>query len=396
VVVVDLPSGTVTFLFSDIEGSTRMWQDHPDGMRLALARHDALLRDTIGAHHGHVVKTTGDGVLAVFADASDAIDAAVAAQLALGAEAWTTPDPLRVRMGIHNGPAELREADYHGTAVNRAARLMAAAHGGQIVVSLATKELCEEHGVGLVDLGEHALRDVARPERIFQVTHPALVRTFPRLSSMSTPGGNLPVQLTSFVGRDEERRRLVALLDDASLVTLIGTGGVGKTRLAIEVAAAVASRFGDGTWLCELAAADDGDALAQAAAMTLGCVQRAGLSLSESVVEYVKVRELLLVFDNCEHLLDEVGALAAAVLRSCPRVKVVATSREALDVPGERVVRVRSLDAPTPSSTREELVKTAAVHLFVDRAIDAGATAEWNDAQWAAAGEICRRLDGIR
>ena len=393
--VVQPPTGTVTFLFTDLEGSTRLWQEHPEVMQQASARHDDLVREAIEAHDGYVVKTTGDGFHAAFARAQGAVDAAVSAQLALGAEPWDATGPLRVRMGIHSGHADVREGDYYGTAVNKAARLMSAAHGGQIVVSLATEELVPDGAVELVDLGEHALRDLARPERVFQVAHPGLAREFPRISSLDAFGGNLPVQVTSFVGRDDDLDRIVAILDDSSLVTLTGTGGVGKTRLAVQVAAEVVPRFGDGAWFCELAAVDDGEAMAQIVSATLGCLQRPGLSLAQSVVEYLKLRELLLVLDNCEHLLDEASDFADAVVRSCPNVRVVATSREALDVAGERVVRVRSLDAPTSSASGDELAQSAAVRLFTDRAVDAGAETAWDTLQLAAVGEICRRVDGI-
>ena len=393
--VAGLPSGTVTFLFTDLEGSTRLWREHPEAMQPALARHDAILREAIAAHDGHLVKATGDGAHAVFGNASNAVAAAVAAQLALGAEDWPLPEPLRVRMGIHSGTAEVRDDDYFGTAVNRAARLMGIAHGGQIVVSLATEELVEDGAVELVDLGEHRLRDVARPEHVFQVVHPGLAREFPRLLSLDAFAGNLPTQVTSFVGRDDDVARVATSLDDASLVTLTGTGGVGKTRLAVQVAAEVVAGFADGAWLCELAAVDDGDAMAQVISATIGCRPRPGLTLADSIVEFVKVRELLLVLDNCEHLLDEAGEFADAVVRSCPTVRVLATSREALDVAGERVVRVRSLPAPASSTRGDDLIDSAAVRLFADRALDAGADGKWDDKQWQAVGEICRRVDGI-
>jgi predicted ATPase/class 3 adenylate cyclase len=396
--VAGLPSGTVTFLFTDLEVSTRLWDQEPDAMRAALARHDAVLRDAVAVHGGQVVKGRGDGVHAVFATADGAIGAAIDGQVAMGAESWDVSEPLRVRIGIHSGTAELRDGDYFGSAVNRAARLEAAAHGGQIVCSQATADLVRDSlpvSVELVDLGEHALRDLARPERVFQVAHPGLEREFARLVSLDAFGGNLPVQVTSFVGRDDDVTRIVGMLDEVSLVTLIGTGGVGKTRLAVQVAAEALPRFADGAWLCELAAADDGDTMSQVVAATLGCLQHAGLSLADSIVEYVKVRELLLVLDNCEHLLDDAGALADAMLRVCPRVTVLATSREALDVAGERVVRVRSLDAPSVLAAGEELVQSAAVELFADRCLDAGVELAWDASQWAAVGEICRRVDGI-
>jgi len=390
-----LPTGTVTFLFTDLAGSTRLWQEHPEAMKPALARHDEIVRAAIEANGGHVVKTTGDGFHAAFATPREAISAAIDAQVALGAELWAATGPLRVRMGIHSGPAELREGDYYGTAVNRAARLMSVAHGGQVVVSLAAAELLPDGGVELLDLGEHRLRDLSRPERVFQVVDPGLDQDFPPLATLDAFAGNLPVQVTSFVGRDDDVARIVAMLDDAALVTLIGTGGVGKTRLATQVAAEVLPRFADGAWFCELAPADEPDGMAQAVATTLGAVQRPGLSMVESIVEFCKVRSLLLVLDNCEHLLDAAAALADAVLQTCNDVTVLATSREALDVEGERVVRVRSLEAPDPGAAHDALVQSAAVRLFADRARDAGATAEWNDAQWTAVGEVCRRVDGI-
>jgi predicted ATPase/class 3 adenylate cyclase len=396
--VSDLPTGTVTFLFTDLEGSTRLWEQHPEAMREALARHDEILRDAVEKRQGHVVKTTGDGLHAAFGTAPDAVAAGLDAQRALVVEDWTLPEPLKVRMGLHTGVAELREGDYYGPAVNRAARVSTAAHGGQIVASAATADLVRDdlaEAVELVDLGEHRLRDLGRSERIVQLSQPGLPSEFPPLRSVDAHPGNLPVQLTSFVGRDDDVHQMVEMLRETPLVTLIGTGGVGKTRLALQVAAEVVARFGDGVWFCELAPAYDDESMAQVVAATLGCVQRPGLSMVASIVEYLKVRELLLLLDNCEHLLDEVGELAAAVLATCPGVRVLATSREAFEVAGERVVRVRSLDAPDPSATRDELRQSAAVLLFEDRASDAGASGGWSEAQWSAVGEICRRVDGI-
>jgi predicted ATPase/class 3 adenylate cyclase len=393
--VSELPSGTVTFLFTDIEGSTRLWQEQPDSMRPALARHDTLLRDAVEAHDGYVVKTTGDGVHAAFATASDAIAAAIDGQIALGAEPWPLPSPLRVRMGVHTGPAELRDGDYYGTSVNRSARIMAVAHGGQIVLSAVTRGLALGDGIEVVDLGDHQLKDLAEAEQIFQVVHPGLDREFPPLRSLDQFASNLPTQATSFVGREAELDRVVGLLDESRLVTLAGTGGVGKTRLSVQVAAEVVPRFPDGAWFCELAAADDAESMAQVVASTLGCLQHPGLSLAASIVEYLKVRRLLLMLDNCEHLLDEVGDLADAVVRGCPDVTVLATSREALDVTGERVVRLRSLATPESSSSDTTFRESPAVQLFRDRAADAGADASWDARQWEAVGEVCRRVDGI-
>ena len=392
----ELPSGTVTFLFTDLEGSTRLWQEHPVEMRPALARHDELVRGAVEAHDGYVVKTTGDGVHAAFPTAATAIAAAVDAQLAIGAEPWPLPAPLRVRMGIHSGPAELRDGDYYGTAVNKSARIMSVGHGGQILLSTVADELARGDGVETLDLGAHRLKDLAEAERIFQVVHPDLEREFPPLRSLERFASNLPIQATSFVGRDEDVARVVSLLDEARLVTLAGTGGVGKTRLSLQVAAEVGARFADGVWVCELAVARDAETMAQVIATTLGCVQHPGLSMVASIVEYVKVREVLLVLDNCEHLLDDVADLAADVLRAAPRVVMLATSREGLDVPGEQVVRLRSLATPPESASNSgELEQSPAVQLFRDRAQEAGSDVDWDAQQWSAVAEVCRRVDGI-
>ena len=394
--MVELPSGTVTFLFTDLAGSTRMWQEHPDAMQPALARHDHIVRAAIEQHHGHVVKTTGDGFHAAFADAHDAIAAAVDAQLALAQEPWAATGPLIVRMGIHTGPAEQRDGDYYGTAVNRAARLMSAAHGGQIVVSLATEELAQESGVDLLDLGEHSLRDLARPERVFQVVHPELPREFPRLSSLDAFPGNLPAQVTSFVGRDAELTAVAAALDSARLVTLTGVGGVGKTRLSLQVAAEVLPRFAQGAWFCELAAAVDDDSLLQVVATALGVMPLSGMTLARSIVEFLRAKTELLVFDNCEHLLDEVSRLAESILRDCPHVRILASSREGLGVPGEQMIAVRSLPMPTTDDIDfAAIAQTDAVLLFADRAAAARSGFTLEPANARAVVEICRRLDGI-
>jgi GTP cyclohydrolase II len=245
--VAELPSGTVTFLFTDLEVSTRLWEQEPDAMRGALARHDLILRDAVAAHEGHVVKGTGDGIHAAFATADAAVAAAIDAQIALNNEPWAVSEPLRVRTGIHTGVAELRDGDYFGPSVNRAARLMSAAHGGQIVVSLVTEELVRDAlpaDTELRQLGEHRLRDVGRPEDVFQVCHPRLRADFPPLRSLEHLPGKLPVFLTSFVGRDRELDSVRDALAQARIVTLIGVGGVGKTRLALQVAADAVMRFG--------------------------------------------------------------------------------------------------------------------------------------------------------
>jgi len=385
----------VTFLFTDLEGSTRLWQEHPEAMRSALARHDEIVRDAIEAQHGHVVKTTGDGFHAAFAAAHDAVDAAVGAQRALTREQWEDTPPLVVRMGIHTGPAEQRDGDYYGTAVNRAARLMSAAHGGQIVLSLATEELVQEAGFELLDLGEHNLRDLARAERVFQVVADGLARDFPPLQSLDAIPRHLPLQTTSFVGREADVAAIGGALGAARLVTLTGVGGVGKTRLSLEVAAEFDSAFAHGVWFCELAAAGDVDAMTQVVVSTLGVPPLVGTPLERSLLEFLRARSMLLVLDNCEHLLDEVSELAATILRECPEVRILATSREGLGVPGEQMVAVRSLATPRADDSFEAIARSAAVELFAARATSARAGFALEAANAPAIAEICRRLDGI-
>ncbi len=391
-----LPTGTVTFLFTDLEGSTRLWEEHPEPMRAALARHDEILREAVEGHRGHVVKTTGDGLHAVFATAHDAVLAGVDAQRDLSAETWALPTPLRVRMGVHTGEADLREGDYYGTAVNRAARVSAAAHGGQIVVSHATEEVARDHlgALELVDLGEHRLRDLARPERVFQVGAVGLDTDFPPLRSLDAFPSNLPPQLTSFVGREDELMLVEKALEETRLVTLVGVGGVGKTRLATQIAAEVLPRFPDGAWLCELAAAGDPEAMIQVVAATLGVQPHPNVSLEGSILEYLRAKRLLVVLDNCEHLLETAGDLAEGVLRECPGVRILATSREGLAVLGEQVWPLRSLRPPASESVDDVAISTAG-RLFTERAQAAAPGFGIDAANAVAVAEICRRLDGI-
>jgi predicted ATPase/class 3 adenylate cyclase len=395
--VADLPIGTVTFLFTDLEVSTRLWEVEPQAMGAALARHDEILRAAIAAHGGQVVKGRGDGVHAVFVTAADAVRASIEFQRLLGAESWRVSEPLRVRVGIHTGVAELRDGDYFGSTVNRAARLEGIAHGGQILASQATETLVRDEldeGVDLIDLGAHRLRDLSRAERVFQVAHPQLQQDFPVLRSLEAFPGNLPVQLTSFVGREEDVATVVAALEESRLVTLTGVGGVGKTRLALQVAAEVLHEFADGVWLCELGATDDGDLLGQVLVAALGVQPRTGRSLVESVCDYLAAKHALIVLDNCEHLLDAVAEVAEAMLQAAPDVRVLATSRELLGVAGERVVGVRSLPV-TSGPGVEAIAACDAVRLFVDRASATRSEFRLDDENAETVMEICRRLDGI-
>ncbi len=311
-------------------------------MRVGLSRHDELLRTTVADHNGVVFSSMGDGIAAAFGSASAAVGAALAAQGLLAAEVWPTATPLRVRMGLHTGEAEVRDGDYFGSTVNRAARLMAIAHGGQVLCSSTTAELVGDRST-LTDLGEHRLRDLDRPMHVFQVGE----GSFAALRSMDVLPGNLPVQLTSFVGRREELAAVVDELDSARVVTLTGVGGVGKTRLAVQAAAEVLPRYPDGSWLCELARADGPESMQELVAATLGVTSRAGLDLQASVVAFLAPKNLLVVLDNCEHLLDTAAELVTAIVGGCPGVRVLATSREALALRGSGSSRYARWGSPT-------------------------------------------------
>jgi predicted ATPase len=357
----------VTFLFTDIEGSTRRWQDEPEAMRASLVEHDAILRDVIDKHRGHLFKHTGDGVAAVFASASDAVNAAVDAQGRLH-------EVLPVRMGLHTGEAELRDGDYFGSTLNRCARLMGVAHGGQVVCSDATAGLVRDR-VDLRDLGEHRLRDLLRAERVWQ----AGGGEFAVLRSLDTARTNLPLQLSSFVGRVTDVEAVAALLAEHRLVTLTGVGGVGKTRLALEVGAAMLPRFADGVWVVELAPLAHDAMVLQTVAEVLGVAAQTGEPLATTLVSRLKAKHLLMIVDNCEHVLGPVARLVDRLAASAPEVRVLATSREPLGISAEWVRAVPPL--------------AEAVELFIDRATQAGATFE--ESQRQAIGEICVRLDGI-
>ena len=372
------PSGTVTFLFTDIEGSTRRWESAPDAMRAELAAHDEVLRVAIESQGGWLFKHTGDGVCAAFPSARAAVDAATDAQRALR---------LPVRMGIATGEAEQRGEDYFGPALNRAARVMAVGHGGQILVSATAAALVS--GVDLQDLGEHQLRDLAGAEHLFQVRGDGLIAEFPRLRTANAVPGNLPMQATSFVGRDVEVEELVGVVRTHRLVTLTGVGGVGKTRLAVQVAAELVPDFGDGVWLAELAPVGDPAAVPDAVANSLGIIRQPGRTVTESVVESLAGRRLLVVVDNCEHVLDAAADLVEAILARASRVTVIATSREGLRVGAEHLWPVPSLDVRAGAAS-------AAVELFVERARAAVPGFSLGDeADTHAVEEICRRLDGI-
>ncbi|HSN21390.1 MAG TPA: adenylate/guanylate cyclase domain-containing protein, partial [Usitatibacter sp.] len=393
-------SAAATFLFTDIEGSTRLWEREPERMRPAMARHDALAREAVARHRGEVVKMTGDGLHAAFRDPLDAALAALALQRALAALEREAGLALRARCGMHAGPFERRDGDYYGTAVNRAARIMSAAHGGQVLLSQAVADLLDGRlppELALRDLGRARLRDLARPERLFQLVHPELRSEFPALRSLEVTPNNLPHAVSSFVGREREMAEVRELLSRARLVTLTGMGGLGKTRLSLHVAAEVSGEFPDGVWLVELAPLRDERRVSQAVASAMGVKEEPGHGLVEALERHVRERKLLLVLDNCEHLLAECALLAHRLLAASPNLRILASSREPLRVAGETTYAIPPLEVP-PAGARTDarsLAGYAAARLFLERAGAARAGFVADEADAAAIADICRRLDGI-
>ena len=368
----------VTFLFTDVEGSTRRWEADAEAMRAALAAHDQVLRDAVETHGGFLFKHTGDGVCAAFNSPKSAVDAAVAAQREL---------ELPVRMGLATGEAELRDGDYFGAVLNRAARVMAAGHGGQVLLEGTTAGLCS--GIGLMALGSRRLRDIAKPVEVFQAVSVGLRREFPPLKTLDAAPGNLRPPTTGLIGREAELAEVEAALKAHRLITLTGVGGVGKTRLALQVAERLADEFPDGVWVFELAAVTDPAAVPDAVAAVLGLTQQPGKTVSESVAAALEGRVRLLVFDNCEHVLDATADLVEAVIAHSETVRILATSREGLGVVDEQVWPVPSLDLSGG-------IDSAAVDLFVERAHSVAPRFSLGEPDEAGSVvEICRRLDGI-
>jgi predicted ATPase/class 3 adenylate cyclase/DNA-binding XRE family transcriptional regulator len=395
----DLPTGTATFLFTDIEGSTARWEQQPAAMRAALARHDAILRTAIGDHAGVVVKHTGDGMLAAFVLADDALQAALTAQRAIGRADWSSIGGLGVRMALHSGAAELRDGDYYGPALNRAARILAAGHGGQILLSLASAELLRDRlpaAIQIRDLGVYRLKDLAQPEQILQAVVPDLLAEFPPLRTLDARRHNLPAQATALIGRQRELALLVDQLmrPDVRLVTLTGPGGTGKTRLALQAAAEVSDRFAHGVWFIDLAPVTESNLVVAAIARTLGIRELGGQSLTATLREALREQELLLLLDNFEQVVAAAPELAA-LLAAAPRVKALVTSREALHLAGEQIVAVPPLALPEIALSAEQLAQCEAVHLFVERTRAVQVEFALSSANAPAVAAICRRLDGL-
>jgi predicted ATPase/class 3 adenylate cyclase len=391
----------VTYLFSDVEGSTRLWETEPERMGPALARHDELAREAVARHGGRVVKMTGDGLHAAFDDPVAALTAAVDIQLAVG----SPPEgvlPLALRCGLHLGVDQRRDGDFFGPAVNRAARVMSAAHGGQVLLTQAVAERVRERlpaGAALRDLGLARLRDLASAEQLFQLVHPQLRSEFPALRSLASTPNNLPQQVNSFVGRLRELDEVRAMLGypTVRLLTLLGMGGLGKSRLSLQAAAEVLDDFPDGVWFVELAPLSDPRSVPQAVASVLGVKEEGGGAVLDALLRYLRDKTLLIVLDNCEHVVQACAELAQRVLQSAPAVKLLASSRDALQTAGETVVHVPPLAAPDAGATITPgaLAQIDAVRLFIDRATAAQPAFRVTDKNAAAVASICRRLDGI-
>ncbi len=399
------PVGTVTFLFSDIEGSTRLWERHPEAMRVALRRHDEILRESIAANDGYVFKTIGDAFCVAFDRAGDAVNTAAQAQSALHQEPWAETGPLRVRMALHAGSAEFRDNDYFGNSLNRVARMLAAAHGGQVLLSLPVEELVRDHlhpGVMLRDLGERRLRDLTRPEHLFQLALPGLPAEFPPLRTLEITPNNLPTLLNTFVGRERDRSEVKRLLGETRLLTLTGTGGTGKTRLSIQVAEEILGDYPDGVWLVELATISEPERIVELAAGTVGLREEPGESPRQALIRFLCGRRILLILDNCEHVLNACADLVADILRGCSTIKILATSRASLGIAGERTWAVPPLGIIDPARDLFQVPDLAAtisqyeaVRLFIDRAAAVKPGFEITRQNAAAIAQICWRLDGI-
>ncbi len=397
----NLPSGTVTFLFSDIEGSTKLAQQYPDVMPILLARHHEILHQSIQSYNGYVFQIVGDSFAVAFHNARDALNAALNAQRILQSEAWT-PAPIKVRMGIHTGTAQLNdEKQYSGYATLASTqRIMSAGHGGQVLLSGATRELVRDMlpiNSELQDLGEKRLKDLLRPEHLYQLNVPGLLTIFPPLKTLDLFPNNLPVQLTSFIGRENEIAEVKQELESHHLVTLTGSGGTGKTRLSLQVAADLLDHFDHGVWFVELAPLTDPQLIPQTILSVIGISEQPGKTPLELLQEYLHEKKTLIVLDNCEHLIEASAKVVNALLNAAPKLKIMASSREALGVTGEASYPVPSLSLPDIKHLPliELLSQYEAVRLFIDRALLVAPHFVVDKDNAPHIAQICYRLDGI-
>jgi len=392
------PSSELTFLFTDIEGSTSKWEEQPERMAHAIAGHDTLLREAVVQHGGRIVKTTGDGIYAAFNTPAEGMAAVVAIQVGLLDLETTGGMELRVRCGMHTGPVHARDNDYFGGTINRTARIMNAAHGGQILVSREVAEQLRDglpSKVSLEELGSVRLDGLATSETVFQVVHPKLHDNFPALRELESTPNNLPQQLTSFVGRERERTEVEEMLTGTRLLTLLGMGGLGKTRLSLQIGASVMESYPDGVWFIDLQTTRDDALVASETARVLGVREEPGRPLLQTLCAHVKTRKLMLIVDNCEQVIEACAALANALLRAAPEVRILATSRIALRVPGEQTYIVQPLPVPMRDADAATLAKSTAVQLFVERAKLHKPSFALTDKEAPAVAELVYRLEGI-
>jgi predicted ATPase/class 3 adenylate cyclase len=400
----EYPSGTVTFLFTDIEGSTKLSQQYPESMPALLARHNEILNQAVEAHNGFVFQVVGDSYAVSFHDANDALNAALQAQRNLHHENWN-PAPIKVRMGIHTGAAQVqvdnKENKYSGYAtIALAQRIMSAGHGGQILLSQTTHDLTRDRlpeNAQLIDMGERRLKDILRPEKIYQLNVPDLPSEFAPLNIHGKIRNNLPTQLTTFIGREKEVEQIKLQLEKGHLVTLTGSGGVGKTRLSLQVATELLDQFPNGTWFVELAPITDPDLIPQIILTAADMQTQQGRSTLDSLTDFLREKTSLLVLDNCEHLIEACAKLADTLLNGAPNLKILASSREALGVKGEQAWHVPSLSIPDLKHlpVTDQLSQYEAVRLFIDRAVLAQPHFAVTNENANAMAQICSRLDGI-
>jgi predicted ATPase/class 3 adenylate cyclase len=393
-----LPNGTVTFLFTDIEGSTRLAQQYPGQWETLRGRHHTILQSAMDAQHGYVFQIIGDAFCVAFHTARDGLCAAIEAQRKLQIENWGE-SPIKVRMGLHTGVAEFQGTDYRGyMTLARVQRVMSVAYGGQILLSNASAELTHNElpeGITLRDMKEHRLKGLPDPERLWQIVTPDLQQDFPPLQSLNEIPNNLPVQLTSFIGRKKEVEQIKKRLEKNRLVTLTGSGGVGKTRLSIQVASELLEGFPYGAWLVELAPITDPALVIQTVCTALDVTPHGNTPALNVLIEYSKPKKLMLVVDNCEHLIDASAQLCETLLHACPHVQIIASSREALGIDGESAYHVPSLSLPDPNDGLQTIEKSEAVKLFMERATAILPEFEMTEAKAPVIAQICRRLDGI-
>ncbi|MBC5804690.1 MAG: hypothetical protein DLM53_05930 [Candidatus Eremiobacter antarcticus] len=393
------PSGDVSFLFTDIEGSTVRWDRDAAAMQQAVRRHDHIMRSVIAAHHGHVFKTIGDAFCAVFWHAADGLHAALEAQRALAIEDFSSVEGVRVRMALHVGASDERDGDYFGPTLNRVARLLAIGHGGQVLLSAAAAAKASDAlpGTTLRDLGEHRLKDLSSPEHVFQLVAPDLTAEFPKLRSLSILDNNLPIQLSSLVGREQDVAEIKALVEHSRLVTLCGAGGIGKTRCAMQVGADLLDGYSDGVWFVDLASLGNASLVPNVVAAVFDVQEPSNQQMLDALIAFFKNKELLVILDNCEHVIADVSKTADALLKACPKLRILATSRESLAIGGESVYRMPSLAVPADSHglTAAAALAYGAIALFDVRARAANARFQLSDDNAPVIAEICRRLDGI-